>query len=216
MIFASACGTAVRLPPSPDIKSPMIASPAPVSTVTYTPMPTPITVPTLTNLLTALPTLQDAEAYYQRGLSYDYQGGFDQALADYNQALQLSPNFAVVYYDRGRIYQAQGNYDLALADYTRALQLQPDFVYAYVGRGTLYEFQGKYDLALADYNQALQFQPDFASAYWNRGLFYHRIGEYAQAIADYQTYQRLTGRLEGFMQAQIADMEAALTETPAP
>jgi hypothetical protein len=54
-----------------------------------------------------------------------------------------------------------------------------------------------------------------SQAYWGLGITYYRLGNYVQSLADYRTYERLTGTLEPEMQAEIAEMEAALTSTPA-
>ncbi|MDE5084883.1 MAG: tetratricopeptide repeat protein, partial [Trichodesmium sp. St18_bin1] len=127
-----------------------------------------------------------------RGAIYSIQGNkhldreeFEQAIADYSQAIQLNPKYAYGYYGRGNVYCDQGKYDLALADYNQAIQLNPKFAKAYNARGIVYNDQGKSDLALADYNQAIQLNPKYADAYNNRGIVYKNQGKSDLAIADY-------------------------------
>ena len=129
--------------------------------------------------------IQNAESYYEQGDKHHDREEFEQALADYNQAIQLNPKYAEAYNNRGGVYHEQGKYDLALADYNQAIQLNPKYAEAYNNRGGVYHEQGKYDLALADYNQAIQLNPKYAEAYNNRGLVYNDQRKYDLALADY-------------------------------
>ena len=49
----------------------------------------------------------------------------DQALADFNRAIELDPNNAVFYLNRGAVYQRKKDADRALADYNHAIELNP-------------------------------------------------------------------------------------------
>ena len=52
-------------------------------------------------------------------------GRHDQAIADYDQALQLDPNHAAAYYSRATAHRAKGETSDAIADYRKALSLDP-------------------------------------------------------------------------------------------
>ncbi len=41
-----------------------------------------------------------AAAYSNRGVAYKAKGEYDQAIADYSHAIELTPKLAAVYYDR--------------------------------------------------------------------------------------------------------------------
>ena len=63
--------------------------------------------------------------YLVRGARYVAKGRYDQALADYDRAIELSPDHASGFMGRGNTYYAMGRYDQALADYDRAIELDP-------------------------------------------------------------------------------------------
>lgn len=48
-------------------------------------------------------------AYNSRGHIRYLWVDFDEAIADYSEALKLDPNFAVAYYNRGQIHYRLGN-----------------------------------------------------------------------------------------------------------
>jgi tetratricopeptide (TPR) repeat protein len=139
----------------------------------------------LSNTANPLPPLKDASAYFNRALENYKQGQLDQALADYNKAIELDPKGAYAYYGRGNVYKNQGQLNQALAEYTKALQLDPTFAAAYFNRGLVYSDQGKLDQALPDFNLAIQLDPTFAVAYNNRGIVYYKQGQLDLALADY-------------------------------
>jgi RNA polymerase sigma factor (sigma-70 family) len=130
---------------------------------------------------------QDAAAYLKRGRIYLNQGDYDQAIADFNQALQLDPKSAGAYFSRGRANKLKGNYDQALADYNQAIQFNPQMVAAYVNRGQIYNMADRYDDAIADFNQALQRDPERPIPYLDRGVAYGAKSDYDKAIADFSS-----------------------------
>ena len=66
------------------------------------------------------------EYFDNRGLSYAANGDYDRAIADYNEAIRITPqaNFLT---NRGDAYNQKGDYDRAIDDYDRALKLNPGF-----------------------------------------------------------------------------------------
>ena len=55
----------------------------------------------------------NADAYYDRGLTYYQQGGFIQAIPDYNKAIQIKPDYAGAFYNRALTYYQLKEYDNA-------------------------------------------------------------------------------------------------------
>ncbi len=127
-----------------------------------------------------------AEAYFRLGWLYSEPlANVDEALANYNHALEFNPNDAETYNNRGVIYARKSEYNEALENFARALELAPTLVETYVARGIFYYTTGDYEAALIDITHALEIKPDYAEAYRNRGIVYAGLNEYAKALADY-------------------------------
>jgi len=56
------------------------------------------------------------ESYAMRGLAHYKQGEYDLAIADNNEALVISPNYAMAYNGRGLAYYRKGEIDKTIAD----------------------------------------------------------------------------------------------------
>ena len=123
--------------------------------------------------------------HIRRGNRHYDAGEYDDAITDYNQAIDLDSNIAAAYYNRGVAYTKLGKYAEAIGDLTQAIDLDPKYAAAYNNRGAAYDDLGKYAEAIADYDQAIALDPNYAVAYNNRGYAYDDLGKYAEAIADY-------------------------------
>jgi protein O-mannosyl-transferase len=125
-----------------------------------------------------------ARPYINRGLAYQDKGNFDQAILDYNKAIEIKPNLAEAYINRGLSYQDKGNFDQALLDYNKGIAIKPNLAEAYYNRGLAYQDKGNLDQAILDYNKAIEIKPEYADAYYNRGLVYQNKGNLNQTILD--------------------------------
>jgi tetratricopeptide (TPR) repeat protein len=127
-----------------------------------------------------------AANYNNRGLIYFQSGQQALALEDYNQALQIDPNFDSTYNNRANCYISQGCIAEALADYEVALNLNPGNVRSWINQAITFREMGLYDLALENLDLALLLGGLECHVYAERGRTYHLRGDWNCAIADYQ------------------------------
>ncbi|MBN9601156.1 MAG: DUF1850 domain-containing protein [Afipia sp.] len=80
---------------------------------------------------------RDADFYDRRGREHALAKAYDEAIADYNEAIRLQPLAAHFYLDRGMAYRAKGDRPRALADFTHAVRLDPALEIALAQRKAL-------------------------------------------------------------------------------
>ena len=126
-----------------------------------------------------------ARGYDSRGNAYYRAGKFEQAIKDFNKAIELQPAYGTAYNNRGNAYKNTAKYKQALEDYSKAIELQPKYAEAYSNRGLVLNDAGKFEQALTDFEQAVKLQPNNASTYLNRGIVNTGAGKFDQAITDF-------------------------------
>ena len=107
------------------------------------------------------------------------------ALASYDKAIALKPDYAEAYNNRGNALTDLKRPADALASYDRAIALKPDYAEAYNNRGNALKDLKRPADALASYDKAIALKPDFAEAYNNRGNALTDLKRPADALASY-------------------------------
>jgi tetratricopeptide (TPR) repeat protein len=125
-----------------------------------------------------------AEAYAIRGAIHDALQQYDEALADFDEAIRRDPKEPRVYSDRALTRFAKNNYDGAVADLTEAIRLDPQFATAHVRRAFAWRAKGKFDNALADCDAAQRINPSFAAVHIAKGAVWSSWRQYGLAISE--------------------------------
>lgn len=154
-----------------------------------------------TYLRTALEKgFQVAEAYYCLGLGDLMRGDEDQALLQFNRAINLKDDYALAYHDRAGIKRNMGDYLGALYDYKAAVNYEPDFPLAYNNMGAVKMTLGDYQGAIEDFTVAIEQAPDLYLAYNNRGFAKFQLGGLDTALMD---FNKALEYRPGFIEAQL-------------
>jgi len=80
---------------------------------------------------------------------------YDRAIADYGEAVKLSPKDAWAFAHWCQAYDSKGDHDAAIADCTEAIRIDANYGWAYNNRGVAYYGLHEYDAALADHAEAI-------------------------------------------------------------
>ena len=160
-----------------------------------TPFPQPTLFPTVGPIVDPPPStptsvvslLSLADQHYNAGIDFQEQGLLEQAIGEFDQAIDLNPQDADAYLNRGLAYYDLGDLEQAVEDYSQAILLNPKDARAYTNRGVVYFDLGQDKQAVEDYNQALLIDSEFADAYFNRGLVYMELDEFKAAVRDFST-----------------------------
>ena len=70
---------------------------------------------------------RDAGDYFRSGRAKSDKGDFDGAIADYNEAIRLKPDYAIAWNNRGFVKRRKDDLDGAIADYNEAIRLRPNY-----------------------------------------------------------------------------------------
>ncbi|MEL6253971.1 MAG: tetratricopeptide repeat protein [Bacteroidota bacterium] len=143
--------------------------------------------PNFTGSLVDLRKAQDlgihtAELFLWRAQGLQELGRKGEAIATYNELIEMDPDNPDYYVDRGFLYDAD-NPDLAMEDYSKALELEPHAL-AYNNRANYYRRIGQFEAAIADAKDALKLEQNMGIAYATLAEIYAEIGD-AENLAKY-------------------------------
>lgn len=133
--------------------------------------------------------------------SYGYclnkQGRKDEAIAYFNKALQIYPQFCSARRDIGIVLLEQGKLDEAIVCFNEALRLRADWPELYSGKGTAYYLKGSYGLATQNFDEVLGLKPDDYHTHFNIGMVMVKQGNYDKALKHFNEALRINPQFLG-------------------
>lgn len=96
----------------------------------------------------------------QDGLTNLKNNRLDEALKNFNQALNADPKSTMAWNNKGVVLRKQGKIEDALECYNKALSLDPELTRAMLNKARALKVQKKFDLALFSYEEILEIDPE--------------------------------------------------------
>jgi tetratricopeptide (TPR) repeat protein len=138
----------------------------------------------------ALPHHRDergrAASGHNLGNAYRAAGHTAEALAAYEQAVELDPQQALYFDSLGDLYALLERDEEAVAAYQQAVKLDPNFALSHNSLGRVFSRLGRADEAIAAYQQVISLNPENAWAYNNLGFIYAAQGDDEAALTNYR------------------------------
>lgn len=126
------------------------------------------------------------QEFYDRGLEKAKQKDYAGAIEQFNQAIQLNPDWDAAYLQRGLAYYNSGAILQAVFDYDEAIKRDQEngktYYFRALAKLTLKNLAG----ALEDVEKAIEQNFDDATAYDLRGIVYRKQGNIQDAIANFK------------------------------
>ena len=127
------------------------------------------------------------EYFFNRAQDKFELADYEEAIIDYNKALELSPTeICLVYSMRGNAKRNLGDFDGAISDQNKALDFDPLYADGYFNRGIAKFKKGDFDGAIQDYSQVLKINPKDSDAFFNRANVKKEIGDIKDACEDWR------------------------------
>jgi tetratricopeptide (TPR) repeat protein len=89
-------------------------------------------------------------------------GDLDRAVADYDEAIHIKPDYVAAFYNRALALADKHQYEKAIADFTTVLRGDPHNPIVLYRRGTVYLAEGNVAAGNADIAEAKALKPNIA------------------------------------------------------
>ena len=106
----------------------------------------------------------DKEAFFIRGIYYNYTGDKTKAIIELDKCLSLDYTYMLAYREKAIALYDQGKYDAGVKVLDKALALQNNFDEGYYWRGRCLENLLQPNDAIEAYRKALLYSPDYVEA----------------------------------------------------
>ena len=103
--------------------------------------------------------------YTNRGTTYSKKGNYEEAIREYDKAIEVNPGYAVAYYNRSVAYTKTRQYERAINDCNKVLQLDPKHANSYYTRGVSCWHLGSKNQAIKDLQAAANLKHKAAQNY---------------------------------------------------
>lgn len=131
------------------------------------------------------PTGDNAQNHYENGEVLQNNFRYEEALIEYNEAINLRPRFADAYRARCSVYIQLNDYQNAVDDCDRALELDRQLTTTYSLRCVAYGWLEEYEQAEADCERAVVFHPNYSTTYNDLGRLQNHMENYEASIESY-------------------------------
>jgi len=110
------------------------------------------------------------------------QGLLDQALLEFEKAIEINPTLTTAYMGTGYIYRERGGFETAETQYAKAAKLAPNEFDPNYWHGYTLQMLNRVAEAVRAYLRALSIRPEDFNANLNLATAYLQLGENAQAV----------------------------------
>jgi tetratricopeptide (TPR) repeat protein len=114
------------------------------------------------------------------------KGQVDQAIAYFQRALEIQPDYLMAHLNLGSAFSQKGEVDKAITQFQKVLEIQPGDAKAHSNLGMVLLQKGRVDEAMVHLQKALEIEPNFAEAQNNLGWGLFQVGQLDKAIRHLQ------------------------------
>ncbi len=124
--------------------------------------------------------------YHTLGSIYLKQEKYDEALAQFQTAVELAPDDLSSHIALGYIYAQKGQLEEAAQEFQRCVEIAPDDLVSHRNLGGVYLQMGRLEEARLEFERAAEVAPDDLITRQNLAEIYRQLGLNEEAIREYQ------------------------------
>ncbi|MFQ5710003.1 MAG: tetratricopeptide repeat protein, partial [bacterium] len=122
------------------------------------------------------------EAFFGRGVGRIQRKLYRKALADFDRAIAINPNYVRSYFNRGLAYKGLKSYAKAIEDFDACIAHNDQFKDAYYQRASTNLDRGRTSKAVPDLVKVLELDPRDKKSYLKLAESYYKLRKYNAAI----------------------------------
>ncbi len=149
-----------------------------------------------------------AEVYTVLGRAYEGTTQFDKAIAAYEKATEINPNYYKAWVNLGIAHRLTGDLEQAEESYNQALNIEPNYAELHASLGALHIFKNEPEKALQSLSRAISLDPQLAVAHANIAVAYAMVGQFDLSDAELEQAATLGYPNTAIIKARIDALKA--------
>jgi tetratricopeptide (TPR) repeat protein len=143
------------------------------------------------------------------------QPRIDDAIRDFQQALEIDPLFYRAHFKLGICYYHKGQYPLEISEYKKCLAIQPSYVPAWLNLGHAFLARDELEQAREAYERVLELDPNHAVALYNKALVEFDLHNEPESLRLFRAFLKVDGNGEMGQRATeyLKELEGRETKT---
>lgn len=138
-----------------------------------------------------------AHNYLSLGDALCLEKRYDEAIASYNQAINLQPDLVNAWVGKSKILRRLERYEEAIAAINQAIQIAPEHQPAWFGKACTLIKLRQYEEALRAFDRSIAIDPLRGDAWTLRGYVLTKLGQFAEAATSLEKAAELQPDLGG-------------------
>ncbi|QSJ18993.1 tetratricopeptide repeat protein [Nostoc sp. UHCC 0702] len=126
-----------------------------------------------------------ANDYLSQGNALFFENRYEEAIASYDKAIELKPDYYDAWNHRGVALGSLGRNEEAIASWDKAIEIKPNDHEVWYNRGVALRDLGRNEEAIASWDKTIEIKPDYYDAWYNQGVVLGKLKRYEEAIASY-------------------------------
>ena len=123
----------------------------------------------------------DPDVFFNMGIAHKARGETDRAIAAYEKAIRLAPEYSEAHNNLGNLLMSQKKFDEAIQHFEASIKIFPENPNTHNNLGTVHAIRGDFGKAEAYFAKAVSIQPTYYDARQNLGVAYMRLGKLDEA-----------------------------------
>jgi protein O-mannosyl-transferase len=148
-------------------------------------------IPQAMELFNQAMRIKPAVAHYSIGNAFMQKSRTSEAIGEYEQALEIDPEYAEAHNNLGSALLLTGRTSEAIIEYEHALRINPGNAATHNNLGNALIQTGRASEAIAHYKEALRITPNSADAHNNLAAALTQIGRISEAIEEIKAALRI-------------------------
>jgi tetratricopeptide (TPR) repeat protein len=129
---------------------------------------------------------------FQKGLALEGARRFEEAIAAYQRAIDLAPDFVKAWFNKGISLGSVARHDEAIVCFDQVLRLKPNDDVAWLNKGLALEQAGRWPAAVDCFDRGIEANPGNVSAWELKGMaLYKHSGRAQEALNCFEEAERL-------------------------